>query len=54
MKYLESRLIDLANLAKRAHLQNTHASLAPQLSEVDVAKVENFLAEMLHLIGCWG
>jgi hypothetical protein len=47
VQYLESRLVDLAQGAKRCSLQNGNAPQLPSLSEADVADTEAFLAEML-------
>jgi Domain of unknown function (DUF4357) len=47
VRYLESRLVALANAAKRAELANGTAPALPALSEPDTADVENFLREML-------
>jgi hypothetical protein len=44
---LESRLVGLAHLAKRAEVGNGNAPALPALSEPDIADVENFLREML-------
>lgn len=49
VKYLESRLLGLAQTAKRAHLENKIFPPLPQLAESDVADVESFLADMLIL-----
>jgi hypothetical protein len=47
VKYLESRLIELALLAKRCDLDNGNTPQKPNLSEADIAEVEGFLEEML-------
>jgi hypothetical protein len=47
VRYLESRLIGLANAAKRAEVANGNVPALPALSEPDTADVENFLREML-------
>jgi len=47
VKDLESQLIVRAQQAKRAVVVNGKPSLAPQLSEVEKAFVDNFLADML-------
>lgn len=49
VKYLESRLVELAHEAKRAHLENKNLPPRPQLAESDVADVESFLDDMLTL-----
>lgn len=45
-RYLEWRLIDLANKANRAKLHNGNAGSQPSLSEADIAEAEGFLDEM--------
>ena len=47
VRYLESRLLQLAAQANRAELDNSTASALPALSEADRADVESFLADML-------
>ena len=47
VRYLESRLIALANAAKRAEADNGNSPPPPALSEADTADAENFLREML-------
>ena len=49
VRYLESRLTGLANVAKRAEVANGNAPALPALSEPDAADVENFLREMLAI-----
>jgi hypothetical protein len=49
VKYLESKLVELAHEAKRAHLENRNIPPRPQLAEADVADVESFLEDMLIL-----
>ena len=49
VKYLEARLIDLANSAGRSEVVNTAAPRPPSLSEADSAEVEGFLDEMLFI-----
>jgi hypothetical protein len=44
---LESRLVELAQQAKRCNLDNGNAPLPPSLSEADEATVEGFLDDML-------
>lgn len=46
-QYLESRLVDLAQQAKRCELENATVPRTPALSEADCADVEAFLSEML-------
>jgi hypothetical protein len=50
VKHLESRLLELADLANRATVVNGHQSRSPQLSEVERFKAENFLGEALPLL----
>ena len=47
VQYLESRLVALAQQAKRAELENGNVPQAPALSEADRADAESFLDEML-------
>ena len=47
VQFIESRLIDLAGLAKRCLLDNGNAPTLPSLSEADMADAEGFLGEML-------
>lgn len=47
VKYLESKLIDLATRAKRWKLENAASSSAPMLSEPDQADADAFLENML-------
>lgn len=47
VKYLESRLIQLAKDAKQCNLENSNDSSQPSLSEADVADMENFIQNML-------
>jgi hypothetical protein len=47
VRFLESRLVGLAAVAKRAKLENANVPAAPALSEYDRAEAEAFLAEML-------
>ena len=56
VQHLESRLIDLAKLAKRVDLDNLNQPTIPALSEEDHAFTENFLREvllMLPILGFW-
>jgi hypothetical protein len=46
-RYLEARLIQRANQAKRANLANGNQPSAPQLAEAEVADAEAFLSDML-------
>src|SRR3954452_16730406 len=47
VRYLESRLVTLAQAAKRAKLENAAVPSTPALSEYDRAEAEAFLDEML-------
>jgi len=47
VKYIESRLIDLAMSSGRSEVENATVPKIPSLSEADTAEVEGFLDEML-------
>jgi hypothetical protein len=47
VRYLESRLVELAHLADRELIENATVPQRPSLSEADTAEMEMFLAEML-------
>lgn len=47
VQYLESRLVQLANQAKRCVLDNGNHPTLPSLSESDLADAEGFLSEIL-------
>lgn len=47
VKYLESRLLAIAQKAKRAEIDNGNAPQPPALSEADIADAESFLEDML-------
>jgi hypothetical protein len=47
VQHIESRLIELAQKAKRCVLENGNEPALPSLSEADVADAEGFLDEML-------
>jgi hypothetical protein len=47
VRYLESRLVGLAAVAKRSEVTNGNMPALSALSEADVADIENFLREML-------
>lgn len=47
VRYIESRLVGLANHAKRCHLENTTTPNETKLSEYDRAEAESFLEDML-------
>lgn len=49
VRYLESRLINLAQEAKRVEVENSTVSSMPSLSEADKADMEAFLEDMLLL-----
>jgi hypothetical protein len=50
VKHLEARLLILAADAKRCHLENNGASLAPTLSEAETADMESFLADIKSIL----
>ncbi len=54
VKHLESRLLELAKVAKQCRLDNTGSSLPPTLSEVESADVESFLLDMLGIFPLLG
>jgi len=47
VQYLESRLINLAKMAKRCELENANQPSVPTLSEADKADADGFLRELL-------
>lgn len=47
VQYLEARLIEFANTAKRVDVENGNAPRLPSLSEADRADMDNFLEDML-------
>ncbi|WP_018124597.1 GIY-YIG nuclease family protein [Desulfovibrio oxyclinae] len=49
VKYMESRLIQLAKDAKQCNLDNSNDSGRPTLSEADVADMESFIHDMLKV-----
>lgn len=49
-RYMEARLIELAQAAQRAELDNGNAPQLPPLSEADVADAEVFLGEMRSIL----
>jgi len=53
-KYLESRLLGLASLAKQCKLDNTSSSYPPTLSEPETADTEQFLENMLSFFPLLG
>lgn len=50
IKYLESRLVQLAHGAKRARIENGNTPPRPTLPEADVADMEVFLTQALVLL----
>ena len=54
VKYLESRLLELAKAAKQSKRDNAGSSLQPTLSEVETADVESFLQDMLGIFPLLG
>lgn len=54
VKYLESRLLELAKAAKQSKLDNAGSSLPPTLSEVETADVDSFLLDMLSIFPLLG
>jgi len=54
VQYLESRLVSLAQDAKRCILDNVTSPQLPSLSEADVADMEGFLGEMLLIFPVLG
>jgi hypothetical protein len=54
VKYLESRLLQLARDAKQSRLDNSQPSLTPTLSEAETADVESFLVDMLSIFPLLG
>lgn len=49
VRYLESRLVQLAHEAQRAEVDNGNAPSLPSLSEAEAAEMDAFLDEMLTL-----
>jgi hypothetical protein len=47
IQYIESRLVEIAGLAKRCVLENGNTPEQPSMSESDMADAETFLTEML-------
>jgi hypothetical protein len=54
VKYLESRLVDLAHSADRCEVENGNAPQLPALSEAEVADTEAFLSDMLLIYPVMG
>ena len=49
VKYIESRLIQLAKDVKQCNLDNSNSSGQPNLSEADMADMESFIQDMLKV-----
>lgn len=54
IQYLESRLVELANKAKKCNLENGNSPTLPALSESDIADMEAFLDNMILIYGVLG
>jgi len=54
VKYLESRCMEIAMLAKRYDLENGAKSILPSLSESDIAEMEEFLSNLRLLLTAVG
>lgn len=54
VRYLESRLVTIAQSLKRCRLENSNSPKLKALSEMDAAEVEGFLEEMLVLLPILG
>ena len=54
IQYLESRLVGMAQTAKRCRLENGNSPTQPALSESDVADMEHFLENMVLIYGVLG
>jgi hypothetical protein len=54
VQYLEARLIELANAAKRMSLDNQNQPNRPTLNEADRADMEVFLSHMLQILPLLG
>lgn len=54
IQYLESRLVDMAQKAKKCRLENGNSPALPALSESDVADMEGFLENMILISGVLG
>lgn len=50
VKYLESRLLQLAKDAKKSNLTNSNGSSQPTLSKADKADMESFLVDILRIV----
>ncbi|ACS80785.1 GIY-YIG nuclease family protein [Maridesulfovibrio salexigens] len=49
VKYLESRLIQMAKEARQCNLDNSNSSSQPNLAEADVADMDSFIQDMLSV-----
>jgi hypothetical protein len=54
IRYLESRLIELAHVARRVKVANSTRPAVPPMSAADLAEAEGFLAEMLAIFPVLG
>lgn len=54
IQYLESRLVEMAQSAKKCRLENGNSPALPALSESDVADMESFLENMVLVYGVLG
>jgi len=54
IKYLENRLHEIASITKRYELLNTQKPTQSSISESDKAEMEEFLANILTLVGTLG
>ncbi|MBK7892154.1 MAG: GIY-YIG nuclease family protein [Bdellovibrionales bacterium] len=54
IQYLESRLVSMAQSAKRCRIENGNSPALPALSESDLADMESFLDNMLLVYGALG
>jgi len=54
VKYLESRLIEIALEAKNAQIENGKASKAPSLSEADISVMEDFIEQIKLILPTMG
>ena len=54
IQYLESRLVEMAQKAKKCRLENGNSPALPALSESDVADMESFLENMVLVYGVLG
>lgn len=54
IRYLESRLIELAHAARRSKVANATRPALPPMSAADLAEAEGFLAEMLAIFPVLG